>query len=69
METVASHIVGCDNTSCGPHLIFIYEGSKIMRNKVASLKLWAMITQVVGHGGGVGGDDGGGGGGGGVVLV
>ena len=43
------YVVGRDNTSCGPHSIFIYEASKIIRNKVASHKLWAMITQVVGH--------------------
>ena len=45
--------MGRDNTSCGPHSNFIYEASKIIRNKVASHKLWAMITQVVGHRGGV----------------
>ena len=48
-KNLFTYVVGCDNTSCGPHSIFIYEASKIIRNKVASHKLWAMITQVVGH--------------------
>ena len=44
-----TYVVGRDNTSCGPHTIFIYEASKIIRNNVASHKLWAIITKVVGH--------------------
>ena len=35
-ENPFAYVVGRDNTSCGPHSIFIYEASKIIRNKVAS---------------------------------
>ena len=52
-ENLFTYVVGRDNISCGPHSNFIYEASKIIRNKVASHKLWAMITQVVGYRGGV----------------
>ena len=48
-KNLFTYVVGRDNTSCGPHSIFIYAASKIIRNKVASHELWAMITQVVGH--------------------
>ena len=48
-KNLFTYVVGRDNTSCGPHSIFIYEASKIIRIKVASHKLGAMITLVVGH--------------------